>query len=84
VHELLHAHEAFGEQFIDFVLGVRVSAGTLARQLPCIFRPVSRQYRLKKFRKFGLKIFPVQIVIELFGQEIFQLFKSPRLEEIPF
>ena len=69
---------------IDLVDSVRFIPGTLARQRLCIFHLVFRKIVLKNFRKIVRKVLRVQIVVEVFTQEIFQRFKSARSDQTPF
>ena len=73
-----------GKNFIDLVDSVRFIPGTLARQRLRNFRLVFRKIVLKNFRKIVRKVLRVQIVVELFSQEIFQRFKSARSDQTPF
>jgi hypothetical protein len=49
-----------------------------------IFGLIFRKIVLKDCRKFLGKVFPVQIVFELFTQKAFQRLKSPRSEQTQF
>jgi hypothetical protein len=68
----------------DLVDSVRFIPGILVRQRLRIFRLVFRKTVLKNFRKIVRKAFRVQIVVEVFTQEIFQRFKCGRSDQAPF
>ena len=70
--------------FIDLVDSVRFIPGTLARQRLGRIHLVFWKIVLKNFRKIVRKVFRVQIVVEVFTQEIFQRFKSGRSDQTPF
>ena len=72
------------ENLFDLVDSVRFILGTLARQRLRIIRLVFWKIVLKNFRKIVRKVLRVQIVIEVFTQEIFQRFKSARSDQTPF
>jgi len=56
----------------------------LARKRPSVFSRVFRKIVLKRFSKFVRKGLRVQIVFEVFIQEIFQRSKSARSDQTPF
>jgi hypothetical protein len=61
-----------GQNIIDLVDGSRFILGTRVRQcLRRIFGLIFRKIVLKDFCKFLGKVFPVQIVFELFTQKAF-------------
>jgi hypothetical protein len=81
VQDIVHVLVDAIEQFIDLLVSIRFIQGTLARQRLHILRLVFGKIILKNFCKIVHKMFRVQIVFEVFSQETFQRFKSPRLEQ---
>ena len=84
VQDVVHVQVDAGKQFIDIVVSVRFIPGTLARQRLCIFRLVFRKIVPKNFRKLVRKVLRVQIVFEIFTQQIFQHFICARSNQTPF
>ena len=76
---------AAGQDFIDLVDSVRIIPRTLVRQsLRKIFRLVFRKILLKDFRQIVRKAVRVQIVVELFTQEIVPVPRVRALESDSF
>ena len=72
VQDVIHVQIDAGQNLIDLVDSIRVISGTLVRQrLRKFFDLTFCKILLKGCRKLVLKVFPVQIVIELFTQKIF-------------
>jgi hypothetical protein len=84
IQDLVHVQSYAVENLIDLVDSVRFIPGTLVRQLLGIFRRVFRKIVLKNFGKIVRKILRVQVVVEIFTQEIFQRFKCGRSDQTPF
>ena len=70
--------------FFDLVDSVRFIPGTLVRQRLGRIQLVFWKIVLKNFSKIVRKVFRVQIVVEVFTQEIFQRFKCGRSDQTPF